>query len=114
MYFRFYTAEEAIARLDEENFFDVTDIFLDPPRDGDKSAEDSDRKEGTDISHLDRRQLQAGATATLRARGLCDDSDDGSEPAESDPTVSEPEPGPSAQPVRVRWKREGSLWEWTK
>ena len=70
MFNRLYTANEAIAILEEEGHFDRADVFIGPPSDGEGTEEDSGDEEGGSIDNLSGRQLRAQASVTLLEHGV--------------------------------------------
>ena len=62
-----YTAEEALGLMEEEGHFDH--IAIEPPSDGEASAEESGAEDTVETAHLSGRQLRARATIVTESEG---------------------------------------------
>jgi len=67
--YRKYTVKEVLDALEDHEDFASADIFIDPPRDGVDSEEDSgDEDEGGNMNNLSGRQLMSACHGRLRTR----------------------------------------------
>jgi hypothetical protein len=67
--YRKYTVKEVLDALEDDEDFGSAEIFIDPPRDGVESEEDSgDEDEGGSMNNLSGRQLMSACQGRLRTR----------------------------------------------
>ena len=65
-FFRFLTAEEVLAQIEEDEAVTLAMVFIQPPSDGFDSEEDSgDEDTGGSVNNLSGKQLQANAEARV-------------------------------------------------
>ena len=56
-----YTNNEVLDLLDDDEFLQNVQVFINPPIDGNQSAEDSDQEDGGNVNHLPAGILEAPA-----------------------------------------------------
>ena len=65
-FFRFVTAEEVLAQIEEDDSVTSAKVFIQPPKDGmDSEGDSGDEETGGTVNNLSGKQLQAAAEAKL-------------------------------------------------